>query len=203
MEGPNGGAPSTKSIVGSWDLYVAEILSITARSTTGRPGIEEVMRDTIDISEWLDFRFYDYVWYWDEKKVDMTNEQRLIGRWLGIAHRIGRNMTYWILKKAGHVIARSTVQHVITSDVSTAIELRLADANFIQVEPGIYCIHDQIQIEELYHGNRSCSASVIILAALPTDQSWMPEKRARGACQRCVPAIVLAACQKCNPKQRS
>jgi hypothetical protein len=28
-----------------------------------------------------------------------------------------------------------------------------------------------------------CSASVIILAALPTDQSWMPEVRARGACQ--------------------
>jgi hypothetical protein len=141
-----------------WDygiVYVADILSITARSMTGRPGIEEVKGDTIDISEWLDFEFYDYVWYWDEKKVDMTDEQCLIGRWLGIAHRIGSNMTYWILTKAGLVIARSTVQHVITSDMSqpaiqeqlkafdTAIELRLADANFIQEEPGILYMDDE------------------------------------------------------------
>jgi hypothetical protein len=85
----------------------------------------------------------------------MTDEQRLIGRWLGIAHRIGSNMTYWILTKAGHVIARSTVQHAITSDVSqpaiqeqlkafdTAIELRLADVNFIQEEPGIFYMDDE------------------------------------------------------------
>jgi hypothetical protein len=54
-----------------WDyeiVYVAEILSITARLTTGHPGIEEVKGDTIDISEWLDFEFYDHVWYWDEKE---------------------------------------------------------------------------------------------------------------------------------------
>jgi hypothetical protein len=141
-----------------WDygiIYVAEILSITARSTTGRPGIKEVTGDTIYISEWLDFEFYDYVWYWDEKKVDMTNEQCLIGRWLGTAHQIGSNMTYWILMKSGHVIAWSTVQHVITSDMSqpaiqeqvkafdTAIELRLADANFMQEEPGIFYMDDE------------------------------------------------------------
>jgi hypothetical protein len=43
-----------------WDygiVYVAEILSITARSTTCRPGLEEIKGDTIDISEWLDFEF--------------------------------------------------------------------------------------------------------------------------------------------------
>jgi hypothetical protein len=44
-----------------WDygiVYVAEILSITARSTTGRPGLEEIKGDTINISEWLDFEFF-------------------------------------------------------------------------------------------------------------------------------------------------
>jgi hypothetical protein len=141
-----------------WDygiIYVAEILSITARLTTGCPGIEEVNGDTIDISEWLDFEFYDYVWYWDEKKVDMTDDQRLIGRWLGIAHCIGSYMFYWILTKAGHVIARSTVQHVITSDMSQkaiqervkafdmAIELRLADANLVQEESGVFYMDDE------------------------------------------------------------
>jgi hypothetical protein len=63
-----------------WDfgiVYVAEILSITARSATGRPGMEEVKGETIDISEWLDFEFYDYVWYWDEKKMDMSERPKI------------------------------------------------------------------------------------------------------------------------------
>jgi hypothetical protein len=137
MESSNGRAASAQSI---WDyviVYVAEIRSIIAHSITGSPGMEEVKGDTINVSEWLDFEFYDYVWYWDEKKVDMSDDQRLVGRWLGIVeHRIGRNMTYWSWSKAGHVIARSTTQHVTTSDMTqpatwklikvldTAIELR-------------------------------------------------------------------------------
>jgi hypothetical protein len=140
-----------------WDygvVYAAEILSVTARSITGRPGMEEIKGDTIDISEWLDFEFYDYVWYWDDKKVDMTDEQRLIGRWLGIAHRVGSDMTYWILTKSAKVIARSTVQHVTTSDMAmpavqdsvkafdTSVTLRLADDNFIQQERGIFYMDD-------------------------------------------------------------
>jgi hypothetical protein len=36
------------------------------------------MGQTIDISEWLDFDFYDRVWYWDEKKTDMNQEQKKI-----------------------------------------------------------------------------------------------------------------------------
>jgi hypothetical protein len=104
-----------------WDygiIYVAEILSITARLTTGRPGIEEVNGDTIDISEWLDFEFYNYVWYWDEKKVDMTDDQRLIGRWLGIAHCIGSNMTYWILTKEPATHRANGVRRVPCSSTS-------------------------------------------------------------------------------------
>jgi hypothetical protein len=50
--------------------------------------------------------------------MDMAQEQRLVGRWLGIAHRIGSNMTYWILTKNGKVIARSTVQHITTADMA-------------------------------------------------------------------------------------
>jgi hypothetical protein len=49
-----------------WDyglVYMAEILSITARGSNQRPGLEEITGQTIDISEWLDFEFYDPVWY--------------------------------------------------------------------------------------------------------------------------------------------
>jgi hypothetical protein len=79
-----------------WDyglVYIAEIQSLLARGVN-RPGIERVTGNTIDISEWLDFDFYDRVWYWDAKKMDMTDEQARIGRWLGISHRVGSDMTY-------------------------------------------------------------------------------------------------------------
>jgi hypothetical protein len=102
----------------------------------------------------LDFKFYDYVWYWDEKGSDMTEEQRLIGRWLGIAHRVGSNMIFWILTKSGRVIARSTVQHITTSDMQQdairqlqqsfdeSITERFADEQFVLMEPGLFYLED-------------------------------------------------------------
>ena len=53
-----------------WDyglVYISEIQSILARGDDRRPGLERLTGDTIDISEWLDFDFYDLVWYWDQK----------------------------------------------------------------------------------------------------------------------------------------
>jgi hypothetical protein len=120
-----------------WDyglVYIAEVQSLLARGLDQRPGIESIMGQTVDISEWLDFDFYDRVWYWDKPKMSMTDEQARIGRWLGIAHRIGSEMTYWILTETGTVIARSTVQHITVSDMATdAIKTRVHafDANLL------------------------------------------------------------------------
>jgi hypothetical protein len=87
--------------------------------------------------------------------MDMTQAQRLIGRWLGIAHQIGSNMTYWVLTKNGKVIAHSTVQHITTTDMAqpaiqdlvrvfdTAVSQHLADMNFWQVEPGVFYLDDE------------------------------------------------------------
>jgi hypothetical protein len=50
--------------------------------------------------------------------MDMADEQAKIGRWLGSAHRIGSDMTYWVLTEPGKVIACSTVQHVTSTDMS-------------------------------------------------------------------------------------
>jgi hypothetical protein len=146
-----------------WDyglVYIAEILAITARrGSNQRPGLEESMGQTVDISEWLDFEFYDPVWYWDEKKSDMTEEQGKVGRWLGIAHRIGSDMTYWILTKGGKVIAWSTVQqHITIMDMAqdavkasvhafeAAVLERLDDAAHINDEPGIFYMDNDDEI---------------------------------------------------------
>jgi hypothetical protein len=128
-----------------WDyglVYIAEIQSILARGRDRRRGIERISGDTIDISDWLDFDFYDIAWYWDQKKMDMNDKQARICRWLGIAHRVGSDMTYWILTETGNVTARSTVQHLTVTNLATAavqtcvdtfthhVTKRLSDDNF-------------------------------------------------------------------------
>jgi hypothetical protein len=163
-----------------WDYgltYMAEILSITARASTGRPGMEEISGNTIDISEWLDFEFYDLVWYWDEAKMDLNEDQRLLGRWIGIAHRVGSDMTYWILTKACRVIARSTVQHVTTEDMrqdmikeivngfNLAVNTRLDDVNFIVDDGGLFYMDD---VNDETDNDETGDASGII----PTDEEY-------------------------------
>ena len=128
-----------------WDyglVYITELQSILARGIDQRPGIERVTSNTVDISEWLDFDFFDRVWYWDQQIMDMMDKQARIGRWLGISHRVGSDLTYWILTESGTVIARSTVQHIAISDMATDamktrmqtfdtnLTARLADDNF-------------------------------------------------------------------------
>ena len=49
-------------------FYHAGVLNQIARGRSGRTGIEEVTGTTPDISKWLDFDFYDRVWWLDKKK---------------------------------------------------------------------------------------------------------------------------------------
>ena len=105
-----------------WDyglVHLAKIRSILARGKSERPGLEEATGQTVDISEYLDFDFYDLVWYWEEKKPEMTSDGAKLGYWLGIAQHIGSDMTYWILTRTGKVIANSSVQHVLQSETQS------------------------------------------------------------------------------------
>jgi hypothetical protein len=61
-------------------VSIAKIQLLLARGVNQRPGIERVKGNTVDISEWLDFDFFDRIWYWDQKKMDLTDEQACIGR---------------------------------------------------------------------------------------------------------------------------
>ena len=50
-----------------WDyglVYEAEILSLISRGHGKRPGLKQVTGKTVDISEYLDFTFYNMVWYY-------------------------------------------------------------------------------------------------------------------------------------------
>ena len=76
-----------------WDfgiVWEAEIYCRTA-GKDGRTALERITGDTIDISEWIEFEFYDLCWYWDNQYE--TNESN-IGRWLGVSHRVGSALCY-------------------------------------------------------------------------------------------------------------
>jgi hypothetical protein len=106
-----------------WDYgmkWVSEISSLT-HSTAGTRGLDghiplaQVTGDSPDISEYLDFGFYDAVWFKDNAGSSPFEP----GRWLGVAHRTGRLLCYHILNQRGQVISRSTVQRVTNLELAT------------------------------------------------------------------------------------
>ena len=99
-----------------WDfgmVWEAEIYTRTA-GKDGRTALERITGDTPDISEWIEFEFYDMVWYWDNQH---DSKEPKLGRWLGIAHRVGSALCYWILSDKGNIYARTTVQHITIDEV--------------------------------------------------------------------------------------
>jgi hypothetical protein len=93
----------------------------------GHTGFAVITGDTPDISEWLDFTFYDWVGYWHPPNA--AGNPHSIGRWLGVSHRVGSALCYWILTAHGNVIARTTVQH-ITQDKMQLDETKAKLGNF-------------------------------------------------------------------------
>jgi hypothetical protein len=94
-------------------------MSLTANSSfalEGRTPIEQITGETPDISEYLDFGFYDWVWYKDNAGVG----ENMFGRWLGVSHRVGNLMSYWILTIACRVISRTTVQRITHLELTTS-----------------------------------------------------------------------------------
>jgi hypothetical protein len=101
-----------------WDMamvWVAQIYSRTASVNDGRTGMERITGDTCDISEWVDFSFYDLCWYWGHPDDDSNPK---IGRWLGVSHRVGSAMCYWVLTHNAKILSRTTVQHVTATEAS-------------------------------------------------------------------------------------
>jgi Reverse transcriptase (RNA-dependent DNA polymerase) len=103
-----------------WDfglVYESEILARMARGDDRRTGYEEVTGQTPDISEWLDFEFYDLVWWLDRSiKPNVTDVQRRLARWLGVSHRVGSDLCYWLITDSGKIVSKTSVEHVIRDD---------------------------------------------------------------------------------------
>ena len=97
-----------------WDycwVYAAELRSLTCTDNIyldGETPYGKVHGYSPDISEYLTFEWYAWVWYHDPN----TPEKSKIGRWLGPAHDVGQGLAYYILTDKGKVAIRSTVSPI-------------------------------------------------------------------------------------------
>ena len=106
-----------------WDFlldYVVDIMNTTvnySRYSDGRVPLEVITGITPDITEYLDFTIYGWVFY----RTDGGLGTNHIGRWLGVSHRVGPSMTYWVLPISGRPISTDTVQAVTQAEMQTEV----------------------------------------------------------------------------------
>jgi hypothetical protein len=72
--------------------------------------------DTPDISDLLDFGYYDWVWYWYPTSARFPADPHKLGRWLGLNHAHGHAMCYKVLKPNGPFIIRSPCTPLTNAD---------------------------------------------------------------------------------------
>ena len=95
-----------------WDFVLAWVCktgNVTVSSShyaEGRTPLEILTGETPDITEYLDFSPYDCVIF--KQNAGLGEPQ--IGRWLGVSHRVGPLMSYWVLPESGITISCTTVQ---------------------------------------------------------------------------------------------
>ncbi len=100
-----------------WVCDIQNHTSNSSREVDRRCPLERITGETVDTSNYLDFGFFDWVWYRENAGLGETK----LGRWLGVSLRIGTLMSFWVLASIGKVLSRTTVQRV------TNLELQLED----------------------------------------------------------------------------
>ena len=87
----------------------------SSKYSDGRVPLEIITGDTPELSEYMDFGFYDWVTF--RNNAGMGEAE--LGRWLGVSHRVGQLMSYWILPVSGIPVSATTVQRVTNLERQT------------------------------------------------------------------------------------
>ena len=104
-----------------WDFlldYVIEVMRIIvngSRYAQNRTPMEIITVITPDISEYMDFEFYGWIIFRENAGLGPPT----LGRWLGVSHRVGNRMTYWVLPRSGRPISCDSVQRCTADELRT------------------------------------------------------------------------------------
>jgi len=77
--------------------------------------MEALTGNTLDILEYLEYEGYQPVWILNLGS--LSEETRIIGRRLGVSHRIGQAMCFWVSPPSGIPIIRTTIQVIIQDEL--------------------------------------------------------------------------------------
>jgi len=108
-----------------WDFcvkYVVELRNRLARPLSrlnGRTPQELITGNTPDISELIEFEWFQPIWYF--KPCEFPHQNKLVAHWIGIANHVGQALCYWILPKSGIPIARMTIQEITKEELDTKV----------------------------------------------------------------------------------
>ena len=111
-----------------WDYCVerrARINNLTARNLFqlhGQVPQTTITGETGDISNLWKFGWYEWCHFWESAEA-FPHPKKCLGRCLGPATGIGNEMSQWVLKDNGKVIARQTVVPLTTAEIHNPIEL--------------------------------------------------------------------------------
>lgn len=149
---------TTQSPIRLWCFcfeLAADVLSLCATmhySLQGRTPYEITCNYTPDISEYVTFAWYDWIYYWDEH-----SKEKRIGRWLGPAHKVGQSLCYYILNEDANYIARSSVVPIPDEDKESDTMKGLMTQFTASIEEKIgnskTAIFDPDQPLAIYHDN--------------------------------------------------
>ena len=129
--------------------YMADIHNVTSDETLDyKTPYSKRRGETPDISPYLQFKFYEKVYYLDpSEKYPETKEK--LGRWIGVAHNVGDHLTYVILTSDTHrLIERSVVR---SAEIDNAKNLALPEheENEDDEEPEVVSLDYSIESPEI------------------------------------------------------
>ena len=93
-------------------LFVTMLMNVIAMKKHGwRMPTEIAFGYTPDVSAFLQFEWWEQVYYLDDDGSGFPSSNEKIGRWCGPAENCGDALTYWIYtEETNHLIARSVVR---------------------------------------------------------------------------------------------
>lgn len=100
-----------------WVSEIQNCTSNSARGLDGRCPLGRVTDKSVDMPEYLDIGFCSN-WVWCKENAGLGETKT--GCWLGISHRIGSLMSFWILTNEGRVLSQTTLQHVTNLKLQTS-----------------------------------------------------------------------------------
>ena len=79
--------------------YETGIFNRIWRPQHNMTGWKSVTGNMTDISEYLDFKFYGWVWWWD-----LDCKRPRLGQWLGVNRNVGQALSSYNLKANGQIV---------------------------------------------------------------------------------------------------